>query len=85
MKRALRTGYEHGVTIEKTLATFLLQYRNTPHTITGVSLSSLLIGRNLRTHLDLLSLNVGARVQDQQELQKKYHDQHSQARTFSVG
>lgn len=36
------------------LLRFLLNYRNTPHYATGSSPASLLLGREIRTHLDLI-------------------------------
>ena len=84
-KQALRAGAQSGVGMEQMLSSFLLRYRNTPHATTGVSPSSLLFGQNLRTRLDLLWPDIGARVRDQQERQKSYHDRRSKAREVSVG
>ena len=85
VKKALSAGLKEGVPLEKTLATFLLQYRNTPHPTTGVAPSSLLLQRTLRTRLDLLRPDVGAKVRVQQGQQKDHHDQHTRTRTFPVG
>ena len=85
VKHALKSGHQRGVPLEQTLATFLLQYRTTPHATTGVTPASLFLGCDLRTHLDLLKPDVGARVRQQQGCQKKYHDLHSHSREFAVG
>ena len=74
-----------GVSFERVLASFLLQYRTTPHATTGVSPSSLFFGWILWIQLDLLKPQVAARVQSKQADQKSFHDLHSCARHFSVG
>ena len=43
----------------------------TPHTTTGVSLAELLMGRRLRSRLDLLYPDVSRRVEKQQDRQKQ--------------
>ena len=40
--------------LEKQLARFFFHYRTTPHSTIGVTPAELLMGRPLRTHLDLL-------------------------------
>lgn len=50
---------------------FLFQYRNTPHTTTGEKPSKLLIGRSLRSKLDLLLPSIKQVVEDKQNYQKK--------------
>ena len=84
-KRAVQT-VKQGIsklegTIPVRLARFLLSYRITPQTSTGLSPAELLMGRRLHTRLDLLPPDSTQRVVDKQEKQK------SQARTreFSVG
>ena len=63
--------------VETKLARFLFQYRLTPHSTTGKSLAELLMGRQLRAHLDKLIPNLQAQVQQKQERQKACHDQNS--------
>ena len=85
MKQALRASHQHGQPVELALATFLLQYRTTPQSTTGVTPSLLFLSRELRTRLDLMSPDVGARVRDKQSAQKDYHDRHSRARELAIG
>ena len=68
--------------IEQRLTKFLLQYRITPQTSTGLSPSELLMGRRLRNRLTLLHPDTGKRVQVQQE---KWHTTKIQQRDFAVG
>ena len=67
------------------LARFLFRYRNTPHTTTGRTLSGLLFGRHVHTHLDLVKPNLTSRVQLKQQQQKSAHDLHAKERRFQVG
>ena len=85
VKQALKAGLHDSVPLEKTLSTFLLQYRATPHATTGVSPSLLLIGRNPRTRLDLLKPDIGRHVRRSQDIQKAHHDRHCRGREFVVG
>ena len=48
------------------LATFLLQYRTTPHSTTGVASCTLFCKRNLRTRLDLVTPDLESNVRKQQ-------------------
>ena len=45
-------------TITKKLTNFLLAYRTTPHALNGEAPVVLLMGRNLRTRLNILKLNI---------------------------
>lgn len=71
--------------VETKLARFLFQYRLTPHSTTGKSPAELLMGRQPRTHLDQLTPNLQAQVQQKQQRQKDCHDQTSRLRTFKIG
>ena len=64
------------------LARFLLHYRTTPHATTGTTPAELLMGRPLRTLLDLMRPNIGAKVESKQLSQKLHHDNKARERTF---
>ena len=67
------------------LARYLLTYRVTPHGTTGSSPSMLLKGRQLRTLLDVVHPNIGAKVHKSQEKMTEYYNQKSKRRHFSPG
>ena len=67
------------------LARYLLTYRVTPHGTTGSSPSMLLKGRQLRTLLDVVHPNIGAKVHKSQEKMTEYYNQKSKKRHFSPG
>ena len=64
---------------------FLLAYRSTPQTTTGVTPAELLLNRRLRTRLDLLRPKLGHRVETQQGAQKVHDDNTKKERQFSEG
>lgn len=72
-------------TIGDRLSRFLFTYRNTPHSTTGVSPAELLLGRRLRSPLDLLKPDLAGRVAEKQVLQKAKHDKHAREREIRVG
>ena len=84
-KQALKTGERRGVPSQQCLAEFLLAYRVTPHSTTNESPSKLLMGRQLRTRLDLLHPDCGSTVMEHQNQQKQHHDRKSRPRDFHVG
>ena len=67
------------------IARFLFQYRITPHTTTGLSPAEMLLGRNIRSRLDLLKPNLEQKVAEKQRRQQFDHDKHSRMRQFSDG
>lgn len=81
MKKMSNSG---GDTMAK-LSRFLLAYRSTPQTTTGLSPAELLFNRKVRTKLDLVKPEVRERVMKRQQAQKDYHDTHARDRTFAVG
>ena len=64
---------------------FRFGYRSTPHSTTGRSPSSLFLGRELRTRLDLLMPNCEEHVLSKQSKQAQQHNQHAKPRCFEVG
>ena len=64
---------------------FLLAYRSTPQTTTGVTPAELLFNRRLRTRLDLIRPDVRQRVETQQQSQKGQHDNTRKQRQFAEG
>ena len=61
-------------TLRSRVDTVLCSYRITPQTTTGVSPSELLLGKRLRTRLDLLKPNLATRVENKQLQHKTNHD-----------
>ena len=84
-KKAIRAGGTQGTTFHQRLMSFLLVYRSTPYSTTGVVPCALFLNRDLRTRFHLLKPDVKGRVMSQQAAQKSQHDQHSRARELCVG
>ena len=74
-----------GSSIQEKFSKFLFQYRITPHTTTGIAPAELLMGRRLRSRLDLLFPTVSQKVESKQLKQKEEHDSTKPVRTFSIG
>ena len=74
----------HGSLTTK-LQRFLLNYRTTPQTTTGVAPAELLMNRKLRTKLDFVKPEIRERVGNRQRKFKQYHDLHAKGRTFMEG
>ncbi len=70
--------------ITKKLANFLLTYRATPHSVTGVPPAELFLKRQLRTRLSVLKPDLNGRVKEAQENQQKFHDKRVSLREFDV-
>ena len=83
MKKGLKK--EASGTFSTSLAKVLFTYRITPQSTTSTSPAVLLLGRILRTRLDLLKPNIAERVERKQEDQKARHDQKAKSQTFHVG
>ena len=71
--------------IEYHIARVSFHYRITPHSTTGISPSELLMGRCIRSHLDLIRPNLADQVEVKLEKRKKYHDKYAKAHAFNVG
>ena len=67
------------------LARVLFAYRITPQSTTGMAPDELLLGRKMRTRLDLLRPNSSQRVESKQLQQKQDHDSTARSREFTVG
>ena len=72
-------------TLETKIQRYLFNYRIMPQGTTGLPPAQLLMGRQLRSRLDLVVPNVAKRVQHAQVTQKEHHDAHSKARQFIIG
>ena len=59
--------------VEEMLNRFLLDYRITPHTTTGIPPCELLMGRRIKSRFDLLRPNIQDHVLKKQEAQAKYY------------
>ena len=70
--------------IDTRLARILYRYRMMPHSTTGVSPAELLMGRKLRSHLDLLQPDISSQVLIKQAAQKAGFDKTSKERTFKI-
>ena len=74
-----------GDAIQERISKFLFNYRITPHTTTGVPPAQLLMGRKLRSRLDLLYPELADKVETQQLKQKHFHDSGRPVRSFNIG
>ena len=83
LKQGLRKMTEGS--LSNKLARFLFHYRNTPHSTTGMIPAELLMGRKLRSRLDLVKPNLQQYARDKQEHQRWQHDLHATQRTFGEG
>lgn len=65
-KQSMRAMKGESCDLHKKLANFLLVYRNTPHSITNETPAKLLMGRQLKTRLDLIKPDITRQVHDKQ-------------------
>ena len=66
LKSALKQARLTNTNVDTMLARYLMNYRSTPHTTTGEPPSVLLMGRRLRTRLDLILPSVHVKVESGQ-------------------
>ena len=85
LKQSLKASLSSGLSLSRRLSNFLLTYRSSVHSTTGVTPSSLFLKRELRTRFNLLRPDREAEVARKQAQQKAGHDRHSAARQFAVG
>ena len=71
--------------LEARIPRFLLKYRVTPQATTGIAPAELLMGRRIRTYLDLLYPTIKQRVRSHQMVQKESGDAHTRTRQFNPG
>ena len=71
--------------LEVRLSRFLFKYRVTPQATTGIAPAELLMGRRLRTHLDLLFPTVRERIQRKQREQKGSCGRHPHTKSYQPG
>ncbi|KAL0810732.1 hypothetical protein ABMA28_010054 [Loxostege sticticalis] len=69
VKTVIKKAVSEGKNVDTALSTFLLYYRNIEHSTTGVSPAVAMLGRRLRTKLDLLKPDIGAKVHSAQKRQ----------------
>ena len=79
--------YQNSNSVKEKLAEFLIAYRNTPHSTTGVSPAQLLLGRPLGTRLDLVKSNLNRKTVNQQHQQsiRAANEKGRQRRQLEVG
>ena len=85
--RMFKEGYEkmEGGSVQTKLSRFLLSYRTTPHSTTGVPPAELLMKRRLHTQLNQLVPSVANRVRNKQSQQKAAHDYLAKEREILEG
>jgi hypothetical protein len=71
--------------LETRVSRFLLKYRITPHSTTGIAPAEMLMSQKPRSRLDVLHPDVRQREQNQQKKQKELHDQHAVDRQLLPG
>ena len=84
-KKAMMKGKKEGRSEQHILSNFLIKYRSTPHSITGVAPCELMLKQPIRTVLDLLKPSVSNQVINSKAMQKSYHDKTSLSQTIAVG
>ena len=86
-KQALRSMFQSSKPVKEKLTKFLIAYRNIPHSTTGESLAQLLLGRPLRTRLDLVKPNLNRKIVNQQHQQgiKAANEKGRQRHQLEVG
>ena len=85
LKQGLKASLSTGMSLTQRLCNFLLTYRSSPHSTTGVSPCSLFLKREVRTRFEILKPNQESRVMDKQSQQKSDHDKRSRHRQFFLG
>ena len=84
-KRVILSGSHRNLSREQQLMSFLLSYRISGDSTTGVSPCKLFLNREVRTHLDISFPNVRRTAEEKEESQMKHNDLHAHARGLNVG
>ena len=71
--------------LQTRLSRFLFKYRNTPHSTTGRTPAELLLGRPMRSTMDLVHPDLTAKIERHQQTWKDRSDQSACDRQFQVG
>ena len=85
LKQSLKASVNDGRSLCQRLSSYLLTYRSTAHSTTGVPPCKLLFQRDLRTRLSLLQPSCEKSVLDKQFQQKSAHDRRSRPRAWIAG
>ena len=78
--KKMKTG-----TLQDKLSRFLFRYRNTPQSTTDETPAQLLLGRKMRSPLDVIHPDLQRKVEYEQERQKERHDKHPRSCSFEPG
>ena len=84
-KSSLKAREGENGDLQTKLSWFLLYYRTTPITSTGLAPSKLFMNRRLRTRLDLLRPSAVERMKNYQEVTKQCADKKARSRSFEIG
>ncbi|XP_054257498.1 uncharacterized protein K02A2.6-like [Macrosteles quadrilineatus] len=86
LRQVLSEGGTGSLTLQHKLDNFLMTYRNTPNTVTGLTPAELFLNWKPKTRLALLKPNLNARIDTNLDRQKESSDRHrGRARSFEVG
>ncbi|XP_033729753.1 uncharacterized protein K02A2.6-like [Pecten maximus] len=78
-KQAMKSLVQSDSSLNQKLASFLLSYRTTPHSLTKTPPSELFLGRKLRTRLDIMRPDLSGKIQ------QKTTPTESKTRLFEIG
>ncbi|XP_033761665.1 uncharacterized protein K02A2.6-like [Pecten maximus] len=84
-KQAMKNAKDEKRTLQQKLSVFLCKYRSTPHAMTNETPAKLLLGRNIRTRLDIMKPDLSARVSYRQDRMKLSRHTGETVRQFSKG
>ena len=86
LKKSIKVGRGDRRSSQHKLASFLLTYRSTPHSVTGVAPCQLFLNRQIKTIWNLVKpTTVDQTVANNQANQKNTHDLHARQRNFNIG